>query len=129
MSAWYGPGFNGVSTKPLADGMKTTGNWLTGWYGREVYKIGITAYQGSDGMIGSPAAPVSPLLKAASKSGFIRLGFSEAFLPLRAGKAGKAVPVSPVLMRIPKYKAESIASPAQAFDAIYFIDTMTPAAR
>ena len=78
-------------------------------------------------MLGSPAAPVPPAPEGSLEERLHRLGFSEAFLPLRAGKTGKAIPVSPVLMRIPKYKAESIASPAQAFDAIYFIDTMTPA--
>jgi hypothetical protein len=30
-------------------------------------------------------------------------------------------------MRIPKYKTETIADPARAFHALYFIDTMKPA--
>jgi hypothetical protein len=30
-------------------------------------------------------------------------------------------------MRLPKYKVETIASPARPFDALYFIDTMKPA--
>jgi hypothetical protein len=30
-------------------------------------------------------------------------------------------------MRLPKYKAETVANPAQPFDALYFIDTMKPA--
>jgi hypothetical protein len=30
-------------------------------------------------------------------------------------------------MRIPKYKTETIMNPAKVFDALFFIDTMTPA--
>jgi hypothetical protein len=30
-------------------------------------------------------------------------------------------------MRIPKYKVETVATPSQPYDAVYFIDTMRPA--
>jgi hypothetical protein len=30
-------------------------------------------------------------------------------------------------MRLPKYKVEIVANPAQPFDALYFIDTVKPA--
>jgi len=30
-------------------------------------------------------------------------------------------------MRLPKYKVETVANPAQPFDALYFIDMMKPA--
>jgi hypothetical protein len=36
-------------------------------------------------------------------------------------------PAAPVLMRLPKYKVETVANPAQPFDALCFIDTMKPA--
>jgi erythromycin esterase-like protein len=40
MNAWYGRKFDSVSLEPAPDGMKPTGVWLTGWYGRRVYKVG-----------------------------------------------------------------------------------------
>jgi erythromycin esterase len=121
MNAWYTNRFDGVSLQPLADGMKPMGVWLTGWYGDALYKIGLTAYQGSDGWIGAPPAPVPPATAGTLEDRLHRLGAPEIFLPLRS------LPVAPLLMRIPKYKVETIASPAQAFDAVYFVDTMTPA--
>jgi len=33
-------------------------------------------------------------------------------------------PAATVLMRLPKYKVETVANPAQPFDALYFIDTL-----
>lgn len=44
-----------------------------------------------------------------------------------ATTASSNQPAAPVLMRLPKYKAETVADPAQPFDALYFIDTMKPA--
>jgi len=127
MNAWYGPHFDSISLAPLQGGMKTTGAWLTGWYGRQVYKVGLTAYQGHEAMVGSGAAPVPAAPVGSLEERMHRLGFAEAFLPLRPGNGGKRCPVSPVEMRIPKFKEESVEDPAQAFDALYFIDTMTPA--
>jgi erythromycin esterase len=120
MNAWYGPGFESVSLAPLTEGMKPTGVWLAGWYGDALYKIGLTVWQGGDGWVGSPPAPVPPAPPGSLEERLHRLGAPQAFLPLR----GNSTPVS---MRIPKYKVETVANPAQAFDALYFIDTMQPA--
>lgn len=127
MNAWYGPHFDSISLAPLQGGMKTTGAWLTGWYGREVYKIGLTAYQGQEAMVGSAAAAVPAAPVGSLEERLHRLDFAESFVPLRPVNRGKGCPVSPVQMRIPKFKEESVEHPAQAFDALYFIDTMTPA--
>jgi erythromycin esterase len=120
MNAWYGPGFDSVSLQPLTNGMKPTGAWLAGWYGAAVFRIGFTAYQGSDGVIGAPPDPVPPAPAGSLEEHLHRLGASEVFLPLRGNTAALS-------MRIPKYKMETVANPAQPFDAIYFIDTMKPA--
>jgi erythromycin esterase len=118
MNAGYGPGFDSVSLEPLTKGMKTTAVWLTGWYGATLYKIGFTAFQGSDGLVGSPPTPFPPAPVGSLEERLHRLGAPEVFLPL---------PAASVSMRIPKYKVETVAKPATAFDAIYFIDTMKPA--
>jgi erythromycin esterase-like protein len=106
--------------------MKPTGAWRTGWYGDALYKIGFTAYQGSDGWVGTPPAPVPPAPRNSFEERLHRLGAPEVFVPLR-GSRGLRSFSAPLSMRIPKYKVETIANPARAFDALYFIDTMKPA--
>jgi erythromycin esterase len=126
MDAWYGKKFDSVSLEPLTDGMKPTGVWLTGWYGDALYKIGFTAYQGSDGWVGTPPVPVPPAPRNSFEDRLHRLGAPEVFVPLRGSRALRSVS-APLSMRIPKYKFETVADPARAFDALYFIDTMKPA--
>jgi len=99
------------------------GVWLTNWYGKALYKIGLTAYQGRDGWVGAKPEAVPPAPEGSLEERLHRLGAKEAFLPLRGGM----LPTSPLSMRIPKYKEETVSNPAQAFDAVYFIDTMKPA--
>jgi erythromycin esterase len=120
MNAWYGPGFDSVSPEPPSKGMKTTGVWLTSWYGDALYKIGFTAWQGSDGLVGNPPVPVPPAPPGTLEGRLHRLGAPEMFLPLRNATAL-------FTMRLPKYKVETVANPARPYDAIYFIDTMKPA--
>lgn len=127
MNAWYGPGFDSVSLQPLTGGMKPTGTWLSEWYGDALYKIGFTAYQGSDGLAGAPPDPVAPAPPGSVEERLHRLGAPEVLLPLRRDTASPALPAIPVSMRIPKYKVDTVANPAQSFDAVYFIDTMKPA--
>jgi erythromycin esterase len=127
MNAWYGPAFDSVSLEPLAEGMKPTGVWLADWYGDELYTIGFTAWQGRDGLVGAPPVPVPPALPGSLEERLHRLAAPEIFLPLRSNNALRSLPAAPVSMRIPKYEAETIANPAQPFDALYFIDTMAPA--
>ena len=127
MNAWYGKGFDSVSLEPLTDGMKPTGAWLTGWYGYALYRIGFTAYQGSDGWVGAPPAPVPPAPPDSLEERLHRLGAPEVFLPLRGSHGLRSLSAAPLSMRIPKYKVETVANPARPFDALYFIDVMKPA--
>jgi erythromycin esterase len=125
MNAWYSLGFDSVSLEPLADGMKPTGAWLTSWYGSMLYKIGFTAWQGEDGWVGGSPTPVPPASPGSLEERLHRLDAPQVFLPLRG--LTRSVSAGGVSMRIPKYKVETVAIPAQPFDALYFIDTMKPA--
>jgi erythromycin esterase len=127
MNAWYGKGFDSISLEPLTNGMKPTGAWLTGWYGDVLYKIGFTAYQGSDGWVGASPTPVPPAPPDSLEERLHRLGSPEVFLPLRDSGELRSMSAAPLSMRIPKYKVETVADPARPFDAIYFIDTLKPA--
>jgi hypothetical protein len=118
MNAWYGRNFDSVSLEPLAEGMKPSGVWLADWYGNALYKIGFTTYHGSDGWVGAAPVPVPPAPAGSVEERLHQLGAPEVFLPL---------PSTPVSMRIPKYKVETFANPAQPFDALYFVNSMTPA--
>jgi erythromycin esterase len=125
MNAWYGRGFDSVSLEPLADGMKPTGIWLTSWYGNKLYKIGFTAWQGEDGWVGGSPTPVPPASLGSLEERLHRLDAPQVFLPLRG--LTRSVSAGGLSMRIPKYKVETVAIPAQPFDALYFIDTVKPA--
>jgi erythromycin esterase-like protein len=127
MNAWYTRGFDSVSLEPLTDGMKPMGVWLADWYQDALYKIGSTAYQGSDGWVGAAREPIPLAPPDSLEERLHRLGAPEAFLPLRGNSASPSVLPGPVSMRLPKYKVETVANPAQPFDALYFIDTMKPA--
>ena len=127
MNAWYSRGFDSVSLEPLAEGMKTMGVWLAAWYGADLYKIGMTTWQGRDGWVGSQAAPVPAAPLDSLEERLHRLGAPEAFLSLRGKRSSGPMPGASVSMRIPKYKVETVTKPAQPFDALYFIDTMKPA--
>lgn len=127
MNAWYTHGFDRISLAPLPDGMKPMGVWLAGWYGDALYKVGLTAYQGSDGWVGTSPEPVPPAPQGTLEERLHRLGAAEAFLPLRGASGSRSLPATPISMRIPKYKVETITNAAQPFDALYFIDTMKPA--
>jgi erythromycin esterase len=127
MNAWYGPAFDRVSLEPLADGMKPLGVWVDEWYRDRVYTIGFTAWQGSDGFVGAPPAALPPAPSGSLEERLHRLAAPEVFLPLRGRAARSRLPVASVSLRIPKYEVETVANPAQPFDALYFIDTMQPA--
>ena len=127
MNAWYGPGFNSVSLQPVPDAMKPTGIWLADWYGDDLYTIGFTAWQGRDGQVGAPPAPVLPAPDDTLEERLHRLGAPEVFLPLHSNNGLRTLPAATVSMRIPKYEVETVTNPAQHFDALYFIDTMEPA--
>ena len=50
------------------DGMMPSGVWFTDSYGDSLYKIGFTAYQGSDGWVGAPSVPVAPAPPSSARS-------------------------------------------------------------
>jgi len=127
MDAWYGKDFDSISLKPLAEGMKTTGVWLADWYGPGVYRIGFTAWQGSDGLVGAPPTPVPTAPPDSVEERLHRFGAGEVLLPLHCKRSSGSTLPGPVSMRIPKWKVETLENAAQPFDALYFIDTMRPA--
>lgn len=127
MNAWYTHGFDGVSLQPAANAMKPTGIWLADWYGHDVYRIGFTAWQGSDAWVGGPPTPIPTAPPGSLEERLHRLGAPQAFLPLRTRSGRAVLPAGAIAMRIPKYKVETVATPSQPYDAVYFIDTMQPA--
>ena len=94
MNAWYGPAFDSVSLKPLADGMTPTGVWLNEWYRDDVYTIGLTAWRGTDGLVGVPPAPLPSAPPGRLEDLLHRLGASELFLPLRGFTAVRPLPAA-----------------------------------
>ena len=98
--------------------MKPTAAWAAQRYGRGVYSIGFTTYEGSDAMVGQKPVAVAPAPPDSLEARLHAMGVAQAFLPLAGA--------GPLTMRIPKYEAQELADPGRAFDAVYFIDQMTP---
>jgi hypothetical protein len=55
------------------------------------------------------------------------MSYAEVCLPLRGNAASRSLPVASVSMQFKKYEVETVANPAQPFDALYFVDTIEPA--
>jgi hypothetical protein len=94
--------------------------WLADWYGEALHKIGFTAYEGSDGLVGASRDPIPRAPSGSLEERLHRLGAPEVFLPLRGYSKLRPLPAATISMRIPKYKVETVANPAQAFDALYY---------
>jgi erythromycin esterase-like protein len=112
INARYGPGFGSVSPEPLKDGMMPSGVWFSDSYGDSLYKIGFTAYQGSDGWVGAPSAPVAPAPPSSLEARLHRLCAPEVFLPARGASRLRSLFAAPISLRIPKYKVETVANPS-----------------
>lgn len=125
MKAYYSSDFRTVHLAPQAGDMKTTGVFLTDWLGKQVYTIGMTAYQGKDALVTGGAATVIGPAPADSLEGRLHdLGHPFAFLDLR-NKAMHA----PISARMPKYDSGAVSDPGRVYDGIFYIDQMEAATK
>jgi erythromycin esterase len=131
MNAYYGSDWRSVFLEPQADVMKPSGVFLADWLGRDVYTIGMTAYEGEDGLATSNVVtPIAPAANGGLESRLHRLGKPYIFLDFRAldGRSGHPLR-APQSMRIPKYEDETVPDVTRPYDAIFYIDRMARATR
>ena len=87
-----------------------TGVFLAEWLGRQIYSIGMTAYEGSEGMaVGGPVSSIAPAREGTLEAQLHTLGFPYAFVDLRTLR-------KPLDARFPKF--ETVRVEAQLGPAI-----------
>ena len=131
MNAYYSSDWHTVHLEPQPTDMKPSGVFLAEWLKDGVYTIGMTAYQGQDGLaIGDVASPIAPAEDGSLESRLHRLGKPYIFLDVRSVRASHKHPLhTRQSMRIPKYDNNTLPDLTKAFDAIFYIDRMAPATR
>jgi erythromycin esterase len=131
MNAYYAGDWRSAHVEPRSDRMKPSGVFLAGWLKDDVYTILTTAYEGSDGWAtGGTVSPIPPASEGSLEWRIHWLGEPYVFLDIRALKQRPSHPMrNPQTMRIPKYDDSTLTDLTKVFDAIFFIDRMTPATR
>lgn len=126
MNAYYGSDWKSINLDPAPNTMKPTGAFLAQWLGNAVYTIGCTAYEGTDGWVGTPGTAIPAARGGGIEARLHQLGLAYAFLDLRAARSNPDLR-RPQTMRIPKYDEVEIADVTRPYDAIFFIARMEPA--
>lgn len=136
INAYFEPEFRAVQMDGRADLMKPTGAYTAEWLGDKVYTIALTAYEGRDGWATSDVVTSLPIVAQDSLEARLHgLGKPYLFLDLRAMPAGRTqtmrifVPVPGQSATPPHQGNIPVPDIAKAFDAVFYIDQMTPATR
>jgi erythromycin esterase len=131
MNAYYSSDWRTVHLEPQPTDMKPSGVFLAEWLKDGVYTIGMTTYQGQDGLaIADVASPIDPADAGSLESRLHRLGKPYVFLDVRSVRGSHKHPLhTRQSMRIPKYDNNSLPDLTKAFGAIFYIDHMAPATR
>jgi erythromycin esterase-like protein len=117
-----------IHIEPQAGGLEPSGVALARWLGNDVYTIAMTSYVGEDGW--NSAKPIAPAPEGSLEWRLHQLGKPYVFLDFRAldGDSGHPMRKSQS-MRIDKYRDDTLTDVTRAFDAIFYLDRMTPATR
>jgi erythromycin esterase-like protein len=131
MNAYYASDWHMVHLEPQPTDMKPSGVFLAEWLKNGVYTIGMTTYQGQDGLATAGAiTPIAPAEDGGLESRLHRLGKLYVFLDLRSVRGNPKNPLHrSQSMRIPKYDNNTLSDLTTAYDAIFYIDHMAAATR
>lgn len=125
MNAYYDANFRGVHLRQQTGDMKPTGTFMAGWYGQQIYTLGMTTFAGEDGFaMGGPATPVPPAPDGSLEARLHAMGHPYAFIDLRSLGSRDSIPV-----RLPKYDVNAIAGVGRIYDGLFYIDQMARATR
>jgi erythromycin esterase-like protein len=136
MNAYFAGNWSGVYSEPQRGGMKPAGASVTEWLEDGVYTIAMTTYEGEEAWAnGQRRAPISPAPEDSIESRLRKLGKAYLFLDLRSARAAERHPLrAPLSLRVSGYGKPSgpygndrVPDLTRAFDAIFYIDRMTPA--
>jgi erythromycin esterase len=128
MNAYYAADVGSIHIEPQAGGLEPSGVALAKWLANEVYTIGMTSYAGEDGW--NSAKPLAPAPQGSLEWRLHQLGKPYLFLDFRALDGSPDHPLrKPQSMRIDRYRDDTLTDVTRAFDAILYLDRMTPATR
>lgn len=135
INAYFEPEFRAIQMEGRGDLMKPTGVFTAEWLGDKVYTIGFTAHHGRDGWAtGDVVTTLPPVSSDSLEARLHSLDKPYLFLDLRAMPTGHAQTMRitvPVPGHSPPPHQGNIPVPdiTKAFDAIFYVDEMTPATR
>jgi erythromycin esterase len=136
MKAHFAADWRSVHAKPQPNGMTPTGALLTEWLGDRVYAIAVTTYEGEELWTnGQRRGPIAPAAEGSLESRLHRLGKPLLFLDLRSARRENGSPArTPQSLRVSGYGPptgpygnDRVPDLTRAFDAIFYVDRMTPA--
>lgn len=124
MNAYYDADFRGVHLTRQGADMKPTGTFIADWFGKQVYTIGMTTFQGEDGFaMGGPATVVAAAPQGSLEARVHAMGHAYAFMDFR--NLGKDA----ISIRLPKYDCNTIADVGRIYNGLFYIDRMARATR
>jgi len=123
MNAYYDSNFRDVHLKQQAGDMKPTGVFMAEWLGKQLYTLGMTAFQGEDGFaMGGPSTPIPPAPHGSLEAQLHAMGHPYAFVDFRGLD-------DPVSLRLPKYEVNTVRDPGRVYSGIFYIGRMARATR
>jgi erythromycin esterase len=142
VNAYFEPEFRAVHVEALSHGMKPTGAYIAQWLGDQAYTIAFTGYDGLDGWATSDVVTsLPPVAPDSLEARLHSLGKPHVFVNLRALdiKPEHAmrrsqsmrifVPAPGVKTASPDHGTFVVADITRAFDAVFYLDQMSPATR
>jgi len=129
MNAYSGPSFKEVHLEPQPGDMKPVGVYMANWLGQKLYTIGLTSFEGEEGLNGEKdATPIPPASQGSLEARLHTLGKPYLFLNLRApGSISSHSLHKPQSMRVFIPSNYTVSDITRVFDGIFYIDRLTPA--
>ena len=126
MNAFYAADVGSIHLERQEGGLEPSGVALAKWLGDDVYTIAMTSYEGQDGW--GYAKPIAPAAEGTLEARLHRLGKPYVFLDFRALDRSPEHPMRmPQSLRIDRYRNDTLTDVTRAFDAVFYVDQMTPA--
>ena len=128
MNAYCTPMWKDIHIEPQAGDMKPVGVYMADWLADQIYTIGLTSFNGEEGMTGENITPVPPAPPSSLEARLHALGKPYLFLNLRAVASNPGHPLhKPQSMRAFIPNNYTVPDITRVFHGIFYIDRLTPA--
>ena len=136
MKSYFASNWAGVYTTLPRDGLKPAGAWTAEWLKDGLYSIALTTFEGEENWTNFQMhGAIAPAPEGSLEWRLHQLGMPQLFLDLRPAARDRGQPLhTPLSLRVSGYGKPTsdyghdvLPDVTKAFDAILFIDHMTPA--